>query len=115
MEAALEPVALLHYLQLYLGGVTPGAVRTLYTCPSGYRVVIRNLQVANRASSSFTYTSSVNAARVIDWYLLAAAGDPAASISRDLRCILNPGDFLSFNAPSGSAVDVWATGSIYSI
>lgn len=108
-------MALLHYIQLYLGGVTPGAVQTLYTCPSGYRVVIRNLQIANRAASGFTYTSSVNAARVIDWYVLAAAGGAGAAVSQDLRCILNPGDFLSFNAPAGSAVDVWATGSIYSI
>lgn len=108
-------MALLHYIQLYLGPVLPGAVRTLYTCPIGYRVVIRNLQIANRGGSAATFTSSVNAARVIDWYALAAAGVPAASISRDLRVILNPGDFLSFNAPAGSAVDVWATGSIYSI
>lgn len=108
-------MALLHYLQLYNASVTTGAVRTLYTVPTGYRVVVRNIVVANRGASAIAPTLSVNAARVIQWYSLLAAGVPGASNSQDFRFILNAGDFLSFNVPTPGPCDVLATGSIYSV
>lgn len=108
-------MALLHYLQLYNASVASGAVRTLYTVPAGFRVVVRNVVVANRAASASAPTMSVNAARVIQWYALTAAGTTGATNSQDFRFILNPGDFLSFNVPAPGPCDVLATGSIYSI
>lgn len=108
-------MALLHYIQLYSGEPTPGSVQTLYICPTGYRVVVRNVVMSNRYSAAALFTMSVNSARVVTWAGLAAAGSADSSYQWDGRLILVPGDTLSFYIPSPAWGDVMATGSIYSI
>lgn len=104
-------MALLHATQFYNGRPTAdGAQHTLYTVPSGDRIILRDINLQEAGGGAPYIIFYVNGYRILTSFL-------TAHLHSDNRfwLVVGPGQTISCLVQSGFSVDVTISGSLYTI
>jgi hypothetical protein len=101
--------------QLGSAHVTDTSDHTLYTCPSGYRTIVKWLVLRSKASSAAVvslFIKNASSAEIAEWsYHLAATGSDGDTANEALWVVLNAGDTLHIQGNNASGYYVLVSGA----
>lgn len=109
-------MALLHAIQMFVGSITTvnPTLTTVYTVPAGFRVILREVTVRNKATVAANALLSVNTT-IVRTFVMGAGSSATDSAEARFWIVLAPGDTVKLTGTQAAGFGTCVSGSIYSI
>ena len=106
-------MALLHAYNFYTGLITAliASPTTVYTVPTGKRIIVRNIQIRNN-SGSVSYSAYFRNSGILLYSTVLAAGGTAQTT---MWLVMMPGDTIQLAVSNATGANFSVSGSNYDI
>jgi hypothetical protein len=108
-------VAELHVASLYQGRVTSPTFVTVYTVPTGRRVVLRMVNVRNHANAAANAYLDVDGSLDVMFRVLTASGTTGCESQWNGWIVLNAAQTIKAASSQSGGVDFIVSGSSYTV
>jgi hypothetical protein len=105
-------MATLRATSFYSGTATGGGPVTLYTVPSGHKIILRSVNLYNEEGSNSAVTIAVPGFPTICAIVLAAAGSFGANFNIQPHITFDAGTVIAFYGQSGHTISVILSGTL---